>query len=196
MILIDVFSGMSQLDARKRGLQKFQPYGRTETDKPNRMYVEQTVFDFDVSQNSNGSFWLDKVTTIYDLKLNGVEIPAAIMKVSGRKNIVTTPLAGQDNAVIEIVGFQYYEIQVGGVVIDEAGFPQNQTADLNRLFRLNESLEVECEFLRLFDIHFLVVQDFDFPPAEGFDNVIPFEFTSFSDQPIELELKDGILPVL
>lgn len=195
MILIDVFSGMSQLDLGKRALQRFQPYNRVETDKSNRMYVEQTVFDFDPSQNT-GSFWLDKVTTIYDLKLNGIEIPAAIIKVSGRKNIVTTPLAGQDNAVNEIIGFQYYEIQVGGLVIDEAGFPQNQIADLNRLFRLNEALEVECELLRLFDIHFLVVESFDFPPAEGIDNAMPFEFNSFSDQPIELELRDGILPVL
>ncbi len=196
MIIIDVFSGMSQLDLPKKALQKLQRFNRLNAEHSDKGYVEQSVYDFEVSQNQDSSFWLDKLTTIYDLKLNGMIIPAAIMKVSGRKNIVTTALAGQDNAVHEIIGFQYYEVQVAGLIIDELGLPQYQVADLNRLFRLNEALEVECEFLLMFDIHFIVIESFDFMPTEGVENVIPFEFNSYSDKPIELELKDGILPVL
>jgi hypothetical protein len=194
MITIDIFSGMSQLDLNKRGVQRFQPYV-VKSDEP-RVFVEQGVYDFETSDNNNSSFWLDKLTTIYDLKLNGIEIPAAIMKISGRKNLVTTSLAGQDNAVIEIIGFQYYEVQVAGLIIDELGHPEDKVQDLNDLFKLNESLEVQCEFLLKFEINHLVIENFDFSPVEGLDNAIPFEFSSYSDKPIELELKNGLLSML
>lgn len=186
MILIDLFTGTSQFDILKRGVQKLQPYRKLEVEKQHNVNIESGVYDFQTEENYNGSFWLDKRTTIYDLKLNGIEIPAAIIQVSAHKNVIKTALAGQDMSVKEIVGFEDYQIQVAGLIIDENGYPQYAVADLNKLFRLNEALEVECEYLRIFDIHYLVVEDFVFPPIEGFDNTIPFEFMSFADQPVNL----------
>lgn len=187
MITIDIF----------KQLAKRIPFGKTETDKSNKLYIEQGVYELTTDGNNNGSFWLDKPTTIYDLKLNDTEIPAAIIQVSAHKNIVKTPLAGQGQAVIEIVGFEIYQISVAGLVIDENGFPHYQIADLEKkLFKINEALAVECEFLRMFDIHYIVIEDYSFPPIEGLENAMAFEFVAYSDQPIELELKNGLLPIL
>jgi hypothetical protein len=116
------------------------------------------------------------------------------MQVSARKNIVKTPLAGQDMSVKEIVGFEDFQVQVAGIVIDEN--PIDFIDELNQLFRLNEALTVQCDFLRRLEIHYIVIEDYVFPPIEALENVIPFEFSALSDQPIELELKNGLPSVL
>jgi hypothetical protein len=159
---------------------------------------EREVREFDSLEidERNGSFLLNETYTIYDLKLGGVSIPLAVMQVTGNKNLVKTPLAGQAQDVIEIIGFQGYEIAIAGMVVDYLGSPEDKIYDLNQLFRKNEALEVECDFLAVFDIHFVVIENFVVTPPEGVENVIGFEFKCHSDQPIELELRNGILPVL
>lgn len=142
---------------------------------------------------ANGrSYYINKPTIISDLRIEGYQFHAVSMLVSERKNVKVTSLAGVDDPVIEIIANDLIEIQMAGIVINEDGFPEQELIDLQAMFRLNRSLKVACDYLRLFDVHQVVLTSARFPDMSGYNNVFAFELTALSDKPIELVIKDGI----
>jgi hypothetical protein len=141
---------------------------------------------------------VDRPVAISRLRLDGLELPNLIVEVSGRKNVISTKIAGKDDVVNEIVSFEMWAVKLRGYVIgpttgtpdSEFGyFPYTELKKQVKLFRKNQALQVECEYFRLLDIHYLILTDVNFPDMAGYDNVFAYEFNAISDKPVELVIK-------
>ena len=110
----------------------------------------------------------------------------AIAAISKRKNIVTTQLVGMDGTVKEYINDGDYGINLivgvqaikGGKIVDE--YPSDCITQLRKFFDVKEAIYVHSEFLELFDISKVVVQDFSVTQATH-SNYQPIELSLLSD---------------
>lgn len=113
------------------------------------------------------------------------------LTVSMQKTVITTPVAGRDFGVIEIIAAQNYRIQIEGIsdpVEGEADtIPYEEIRKLNSLARINASLEVECELLATYGIRRLVIESFQTNLTQ-YAGQIQYRFDCLSDDPTELLL--------
>lgn len=142
------------------------------------------------------SMYLDKTARLADIRIGDFDINYASVIVRRRKLIVTTILAGLENPVNEIVSNDLYEILLNGVIISDVGFPSNELQQFSDLCAANVAHKVKSEYLRLFDIHQVVISQYQILDTSGYDNLFAFELNLLSDTVIELEYKDGIYPQL
>ena len=110
----------------------------------------------------------------------------AIAAISKRKNIVTTQLVGMDGTVKEYINDGDYGINLivgvqaikDGKIVDE--YPSDGITQLRKFFDVKEAIYVHSEFLELFDISKVVVQDFSVTQATH-SNYQPIELSMLSD---------------
>jgi Domain of unknown function (DUF6046) len=150
----------------------------------------------------------------FPMKIDGVLLPnEPLITVTGTKRVVETAIAGNDFSVTEIVGLENYKINIKGVATNydpingkskndfQAGlvyddYPEEWLYLLNDLFKRKRSektsdtisLPVECDFLRILGIHYIVIKQLNLPAVAGMQSAIPYEFTCMSDTHIELVL--------
>lgn len=155
--------------------------------------VPTPLSGFNLTKGTRSSQYLDKEQLISDLKIGDMEFPPTMMVVSSKKHIVTTVLAGQNDPVNEIISNGLYEVKLAGALIGADGFPLQELQELADLLKQKTALKIQCEYLRIFDIHQIVFTDENYPDAAGYDNVVVYDLAAISDTPIELELKNGIL---
>ena len=110
----------------------------------------------------------------------------AIAAISKRKNIVTTQLVGMDGTVKEYINDGDYGINLivgvqalrDGKIVDE--YPSDGITQLRQFFDVKETIYVHSEFLELFDISKVVVQNFSVTQATE-SNYQPIELSLLSD---------------
>lgn len=150
--------------------------------------------EFGLETKAASSYFLDKEVLISDLELDGIKMPPCNMVVRSRKIVVTTAIAGgNQRPVNEIIANDLHEVRIYGRLIDPDGFPVIGLQQIIDMVEANKELKVNCDYLRMFDIHQIVVTEVEYPDMAGTDNVAAFDITAVSDTPIELELRDGIL---
>lgn len=122
------------------------------------------------SPYTDKSFWVDRyaLCELTFRKESGEELTMndAIAAISKRKNIVTTQLVGMDGTVKEYINDGDYGINLivgvqaikDGKIVDE--YPSDGITQLRQFFDVKEAIYVHSEFLELFDISKVVVQDF------------------------------------
>lgn len=119
-----------------------------------------------------------------------------LAEVNMQKNIVKTEIQGRNGTVKEYISDGDYEVRLRGGIfgrdayaqkIDRA-YPKKELTALKELLRLPEPLSVTSEYLQLFSIYDLVVEDFKFPQQEGVQNIQLFDITCSQDIPIQLEV--------
>lgn len=122
------------------------------------------------SPYTDKSFWADRyaLCELTFRKESGEELTMndAIAAISKRKNIVTTQLVGMDGTVKEYINDGDYGINLivgvqaikDGKIVDE--YPSDGITQLRQFFDVKEAIYVHSEFLELFDISKVVVQDF------------------------------------
>jgi len=172
-------------EALARGLVRL-PY-------PNLRVLEQAdlaegafAFGSEPSRFALGDILLKDGTTQEELLL-----PHCLIGLSVQKNIVRTALAGKDKAVIEIISIENYEISIRGFLMGEEEFPEEGLLALKRFFYANRALGVENDYLRMWDIHNIVIKSLKIPEAAGMVNVLPFELSACDDVPIEIEMSNA-----
>lgn len=153
--------------------------------------------------SSPSGFRTDTPAAVGEISLNGVFLPAATIIPAARKKVVTTAIAGRDHTINEIISFEQWEVTIQGFVIEETAeqgdgafqvayrlpeYPLARLREQVQLFRLNEAVAVECEFLNELGIDFMVLTRLRFPPIRGAVQAFAYEIQGVSDQPIELEL--------
>ncbi|CDF80568.1 conserved hypothetical protein [Formosa agariphila KMM 3901] len=138
-----------------------------------------------------GSYQYYKSTAVLAQKqLNDFELPPATMVDFRRaKNITKTQVLGSNGTVKEIYGFDDWQIRIRGLCLDTP----NQSAYEQHLSLLPweglaDSIEVLGELFIDKSIYRITLEDVDFKQAQGKENVIPFEITASSDEPLELVL--------
>jgi hypothetical protein len=150
----------------------------------------------------------------FPMTIDGVLLPnAPLITVSAVKNVVKTPVAGRDYTVKEIVSLDDYKINIKGIatnydpingvakntsstVYEE--FPEDWLVLLNNLYKRKQSektkdtisLPVQCDFLRMLGIHYIVIERISFPPMVGVQSALAYELEAVSDENIELVLNE------
>jgi hypothetical protein len=71
-------------------------------------------------------------------------------------------------------------------------YPKEMVKRLIKLCKVKEPLKVTSEYLLMFDIHELVIEDYKFSQEEGKQNVQKFELSCSSDVPLILKKKRNV----
>jgi hypothetical protein len=127
---------------------------------------------------------------VSDMVLDGIKLQPAIITVQGRKNVITTAVAGKDISVKEIISLEDWAVKIHGFCISpmQGEFPEAELIKIIKTFRKNQAIPVECEYLRHFNIFDLVITDINFPDMAGYSDVVAWEIDALSDEVVELEL--------
>lgn len=120
-----------------------------------------------------------------DLILNDI-----IMEVSQFRNIVTTPIAGRNGTVKEYISDGDYLISIKGAIVSPQSnvYPKSKIVALKNICRLEKEVAVSSNFLDVFDITYVVINDYTFSEKVGSRNEQPFTINMISDEPIEIKV--------
>lgn len=121
-----------------------------------------------------------------------IMLPYSVIKISGKKTIIKTPLENRKGAVKELFNTGDYSIGIKGFVIDDEkrAWPEKELNILKRLFELNESFQLENGLTNIFleKDNRVVIQSLEFPEVEGGrKHIRPFNMTLESDSVFILE---------
>ncbi len=111
----------------------------------------------------------------------------AVVGLSRKKNIVSTPMVGRDGTVKEYVNQDDYQIKIAvgvqakrdGVLVDE--YPTEGIEELRRFFDVAEAIEVRSKFLAMFEIDHIVITDFSLTQATE-SNYQPITLSAVADE--------------
>jgi len=130
-----------------------------------------------------------------------------IVTVSSQLNVVSTPVAGQDGTVKEIISVEDYRVNLRLLLTDfqaptrvsssegfsfsvkNTRFPDAKIREVRNLFERKESVRVVSSYLSLFGIDYLLVTNISFPDIAGLTEVVPCELECISDKPQQIELE-------
>jgi hypothetical protein len=121
-----------------------------------------------------------------------IQILQSIVTLQQKKNIVKTVVEGRSGTVKEYISDGDWQVNIRGAFCDPNAdrFPIEDCNTLAQICKLPEAIEVVGEFFQLFDIHNLVIEEYDFPQRQGYQNMQAFNIKAVSDDPIELKLND------
>lgn len=127
-------------------------------------------------------------------------LPYSVVRITGKKNIVKTPVMYRKGTVKEQYNIEDYSISIKGFLIGENGqFPEADIDSLKDLFELKRSVQIDNAITNIFlndpglsryEQQRVVIESLDFPEVEGGRiNVKPFTMQLESDFVFTLELK-------
>lgn len=138
-------------------------------------------------KDAQGNYYFMPVTFIH--KGKEYEIPCALISITGRKNIIETPLVGRQGSVKELISLEDYQINITGAIIGENQvWPEEQLDAINELYNINEAVELKCA---LTDVFFsendkVVIQELNLPSAGQTEHVQVVEIKCVTDRAFEL----------
>ena len=131
-----------------------------------------------------------------DVKLsagdNEIILINVVQTVELKNTIISTPVQGLSGTVKEYISAQDYLVTMSGSIIgnDPNTFP---TANFQKLIRIIETadwIEVVSEYLKLFNIHYLVMDHYRCVQTPGFQHKQDFEIVFLSDKDVELVINE------
>jgi hypothetical protein len=109
-------------------------------------------------------------------------LQTVLVDVAMTKNIVKTAVNGRVGTRKEYIADGDYSISIRGVLVGEgSNYPRGPVVDLHSILDRSETIKVVCEYLRIFGIHYLVVEGYNFPQRAGYQNSQLFEVSAISD---------------
>jgi Domain of unknown function (DUF6046) len=120
-----------------------------------------------------------------DLTINTV-----LFQVMMRKNIIETALQGRDGTIKEYISMGDYEINIMGEIVSELPlvFPKTNVKALRAFCELPKQIAVVSDFLSLFGINNIVVNEYTCSEKMGSRNEVPFTMYAVSDVDLNLDL--------
>jgi len=118
--------------------------------------------------------------------IEGLPLDVALISVSQQKNIVMTAVQGKPGTVKEFTSMGDYQINVKGALVGDGSYdyPEERVRQLVRLLEVPDSLEVASQYLQIFNVQDVVVESYDFPQREGYQNVQLVDINMVSDRPV------------
>lgn len=120
-----------------------------------------------------------------------LELPYAVMNITGKKTIVETPLVGQKGSVKELISIDDYKISIAAMIVSEDGtYPDEQITRIKELYNINEAVELVSVFTNLiFDPgDKAVITDISFPATPGVEDAQAVKIEMVTDKPFELTI--------
>ena len=119
--------------------------------------------------------------------LDSITLECCIMVASQEKNIIKTSLEGRDGTVKQFISNGDYKIDVTVIVATvDNNYPRDFVNALINILSIPDSIPVYSDFLNMFGINSVVVENPVIPQEEGFYNQQKFTWTMLSDNPIDL----------
>lgn len=121
-------------------------------------------------------------------------LDSCLITVNQTKNIVKTQIAGGNGTVKEYIGMGDYEVRIQGMIV---GRHANVPPDITEKIRISEilkapiALPVSCNFLDMFGVNSVVIDDFEFSQIEGTRNAIGVSISCSSDEAFEIKYTDA-----
>ena len=122
-------------------------------------------------------------------KGKSLEIPFAVISISGEKTIVKTPMPGRRGSVNELISVDDAKISLTGLFMSADGsYPEAAVSEMNDLIQVNESIKLVSALsdLLLDPEDRVVIQSWDFPPTPGVEDVQAIKLELVSDSPFVL----------
>jgi hypothetical protein len=132
---------------------------------------------------SNGKTGTDEKT---------VQLVSALVGVDQKVIMERTNFNGRNGAAKEYWALDDFSVRVQGAILDSRPdyYPQAEVKKLIDLLKLPQSLQVVSRYLQMFGIYELVLDSFSFAPIDARTNAQFFEILFYSDEPIEIALKN------
>lgn len=160
------FTAIGAINQAKGTLYAFKP-SRT-TPSPQWTDGGAQVESYNVgSPITDPSYWEDRyaLVTLTFEKPSGERLVMndAIVAISRKKNVVSTPMVGMTGTVKEYINAEDYQLSImvgiqavrDGTIVDE--YPTDGVKQLRRFFDVDEAIKVYSEFLDIFDITKIVI---------------------------------------
>jgi hypothetical protein len=120
------------------------------------------------------------------VEIEDLLITNCLIKVTQAKNIVKTRVAGRNGTIKTYMGMDDYEITIDGYIVPEkptqSRYPVDLVKTLVKICNSPVSIMINCPYLQLFDINYLIIKDFNFEQTEGGYSQQRFTITCLSDQ--------------
>lgn len=119
-----------------------------------------------------------------------LRIDTVLITVHQSKYIVKTAVQGRDGTVKEYISMGDYEINIQGIIVSQFPnvYPKDDVRLLIELLELPKSIPVASGFLTLFDVHEIVIDDYDISEKMGSRSEVLFNILASSDKPLELKI--------
>jgi len=119
-----------------------------------------------------------------------LRIDTVLIVVNQTKNIIKTPIQGRNGTVKEYISMGDFEINIKGAIVSPYPlvYPKEDVSLFVELMNLPKPIPIASEFLRLFEIDVLVVENYSVAEKLGSRNEVPFEITAISDKADEVIL--------
>ena len=144
-----------------------------------------------------GSSWLTSLAIRFGEK--EVIFEECIISLNQEKNIITTSLQGKNGTVKEYISNGDYNITINAALSNykemedsyEASleYPKEKIEALQEILNLPETLEVQSDFLTMFNIKSAVIKSFDLQ-QETHSNRQSINIQMLSDESYEIKLKE------
>ena len=126
------------------------------------------------------------------IDFEGLDIDAVLLTVSQSKNIVKTAIQGRKGTVKEYVSSGDFSVSITGVLSNQATpngntYPIDEVSAFVGIMEVPDAIKINSEFLDLFDIDSLVVENYSLPQEEGVRNQQRFTVSLLSEDPVELD---------
>lgn len=134
-----------------------------------------------------GSVW-----QFMPVQLGGVQLWHPVMRATGRKTIVETPLVERGGSVKEIIAIDDWAISIRGTIKNQKGqWPYDELQQLLDLYQRNEAVSIVSALTsRLLNGNeYVVIKNLDLPDNPGFEESVFYEMECVADMPFELELE-------
>tara|TARA_R110000796_G_scaffold55294_2_gene128850 strand:- start:3948 stop:4589 length:642 start_codon:yes stop_codon:yes gene_type:complete len=116
-------------------------------------------------------------------------INTVLIDVSQQKQIIKTNIQGVAGTVKEYISKGDYQLIIRGALVSGSSvlYPTDQVQQLKEYLEAEVSLGVASRFLDdIFDVQNIVIESYNFPQREGYQDQQLFEISAISDEPIEL----------
>lgn len=125
---------------------------------------------------------------------SGIFAAAPMLKFTRDKNIVTTPVQGSDNVVVENFGLGQWDITIEGLLVDldEHQYPTTKVQRLRQMFETPDIFDVlECQImtdLGINALYFTKVENISV--VEDYPDTVKYQLKAKSIEPAEFTLND------
>lgn len=130
-------------------------------------------------------------------KLDDFQLPnEPIIEIRGHKNIIKTPVDGNEGSFKELYSLSDYQVIIRGIATldtDSEEYPEAQVRALRQIVEKPAAVKVVNNLLGYFGIYNLAIEDCFFPAIEGAPGMQPYELVCLSDKFFDLELLEGTI---
>lgn len=181
------------LPKRPSGDYTVDGFEATGSPQPRQEYIEKTGTRL-WAQDWRGRWYFMPVFVKHpDIKAadgtTTMELPHAVISITGQKTIVETPLVGRKGSVKELINIDDYKITIAAFIQSTDGtYPAEEIARMKDLFKINESVELISALtdLILDENDKVVITDIEFPAVPGIEDGAAVRIECVSDQPFEM----------